>query len=92
MTNQQQPGALEPSGAKSGFLTMMLAVGGPIFLLFGLHRLYTGHIGVGLGQLFTLGGCGIWQLIDIVSIVTRKYTDKNGAQLLRDHPLRKLAK
>jgi len=86
----QQPLAASPS-SKSGFFTMMLAVGGPIFLMCGLHRLYTGHIGVGLAQLFTFGGCGIWQLVDIVSIVTRKYTDANGEQLRRDHPLRKLA-
>lgn len=87
MTDQQQ----QP-GQKSGFVTMMLAIGGPIFLLFGLHRLYTGHVGVGLAQLFTLGGCGIWQLIDLISLVTKKFTDKNGQPLLADHPLRKLAK
>ncbi len=89
---EQQLNAPQEGAQKSGFLTMMLAIGGPCFLLFGLHRLYTGHIGVGLAQLFTLGGCGIWQLIDLVSLVTRKFTDKNGNALLKDHPIRKLMK
>lgn len=79
-------------GEKSGFLTMMLAWGGPFVLLFGLHRIYTGHVGTGVLQLFTLGGCGVWQLIDIIAIITKKFRDKNGKALKADHPLRKLAK
>ncbi len=79
-----------PQGAKSKFLTMMLAVGLPIFGICGVHRIYTGHIGIGIAQFFTFGGCGIWQLIDIISLVTGKYTDKDGAALVSDHPIRKL--
>lgn len=78
------------AGGKSGFVTMLLAIGPACVGIFGVHRLYTGHIGIGLAQLFTFGGCGIWQLIDIIMIVTRKYTDAQGRQLLRDHPLRKV--
>jgi len=82
-TDPQQAG-------KSGFVTMMLAIGPAIFGICGMHRLYTGHVGIGLAQLFTFGGCGIWQLIDIISIVTGKFTDKNGRALKKDHPVRKL--
>ena len=40
--------------------------------LFGLHRFYKGDKKIGLWQLFTLGGLGIWWIIDIVKILTGK--------------------
>ena len=44
----------------------------------GVHRFYTGHTGIGVAQLLTLGGCGIWTLIDLIMIITQKYKDANG--------------
>lgn len=81
---------MAPQGGKSGFVTMMLAIAPAIFGICGVHRFYTGHIGIGVAQLLTLGGCGVWQLVDIISIATRKYTDSQGRALLKDHPIRKL--
>ena len=55
-----------------------------IFLgYFGVHRFYTKQIGIGILQLITGGGCGIWWLIDIIMIVTDCYRDGNGKPLVR---------
>lgn len=53
---------------------------------FGVHRFYTGHITYGLIQLLTLGGLGIWQLIDLVRIGLGRYRDVNGLPLRSDNP------
>ena len=44
----------------------------------GIHRFYVGKIGTGILQLFTLGGLGIWALIDFIMIVTGNFKDKQG--------------
>ncbi|WP_326599325.1 protein kinase domain-containing protein [Streptomyces sp. NBC_01803] len=51
-----------------------------IFLgVFGVGRFYTGHVGIGLIQLFTCGGWGLWALIDgIVFLVSDSRTDGMG--------------
>ena len=41
-----------------------------------LLSLFLGTIGV--LQLITLGGCGVWTLIDIIMIVTGNFKDKDG--------------
>ncbi|MDX1445983.1 TM2 domain-containing protein [Lishizhenia sp.] len=45
---------------------------------FGVHRFYAGKIGTGILMLITLGGLGIWSLIDIILIATGNFKDKNG--------------
>ena len=44
----------------------------------GAHRFYAGKIGTGILQLITLGGCGIWTVIDLIMIITGNFKDKNG--------------
>ncbi len=45
----------------------------------GIHRFYLGYVWQGVVQLLTLGGCGIWALIDLVRIITGDLGPKNGS-------------
>ena len=45
---------------------------------FGGHRFYVGKVGTGILMLITLGGLGIWTLIDFVIIVCGAFKDKDG--------------
>ena len=47
----------------------------------GIHRFYVGKIGTGVLMLITLGGLGIWNLIDFIIIVMQKFTDGEGNTL-----------
>lgn len=51
------------------------------FGVFGVDRFYLGHVGVGLGKLFTFGGLGIWALIDFILIATKNVKDYQGVPL-----------
>lgn len=87
-----QPGYGQPPPAagKSKFLTILLLLLPSMFGICGVHRFYTGHIGIGIAQFLTLGGCGVWQLVDLIFIITGKYTDSTGQPLVADHPLRRM--
>jgi len=49
----------------------------------GIHRFYTKHTVIGIVQLLTLGGCGIWTLIDLIMIATGSFKDADGNTLVR---------
>ena len=50
---------------------------------FGVHSFYTKKTGIGVAQLLTLGGCGIWVLIDFIMIILGSFKDGYGQPLVR---------
>lgn len=59
-------------------LILSILVGG-----LGVDRFYLGYTGLGVAKLLTLGGCGIWAIIDIILIATGKLPDAQGRPLAR---------
>ena len=49
----------------------------------GAHRFYVGKIFTGLLMIVTLGGLGIWAVVDLVRIIVGSFRDKHGLLLQR---------
>ncbi|MFC5835119.1 TM2 domain-containing protein [Nonomuraea insulae] len=65
---------------KSWLATVLLC----FFLgVLGVHRFYVGKIGTGILMIITLGGFGVWVLIDFIMILIGKFTDKQGQPLAK---------
>lgn len=47
----------------------------------GIDRFYLGYTGIGVAKLLTLGGCGIWALVDLILIAMRNVPDSDGRPL-----------
>jgi len=68
------------TGQKSWIVALLLS----FFLgVLGVHRFYVGKIGTGILMLVTLGGLGVWALIDLITIAVGKFSDKQGLPLAR---------
>lgn len=63
-------------GGKSQWVAAILCffIGG-----IGIHRFYLGYTWQGIVQILTLGGCGIWALIDLIRILTGDLQPKDGS-------------
>lgn len=69
-----------PTAAPKSFTTALLLsffLGG-----LGVDRFYLGYTGIGVAKLLTLGGCGIWSLIDFIMIAMRKVPAADGTPLV----------
>jgi hypothetical protein len=47
----------------------------------GIDRFYLGYTGLGILKLITLGGCGIWYIVDVILIATGNLQPKDGSRL-----------
>jgi len=47
----------------------------------GVDRFYLGQTGLGVAKLLTIGGCGVWALIDFILIAMKKLKDAQGLRL-----------
>lgn len=55
-------------------LLLVILVGG-----LGIHRFYLGYTTIGIIQLLTAGGCGVWALIDLIRIITGDLKPADGS-------------
>jgi hypothetical protein len=69
-----------PEGRFDWLTTLLLC----FFLgVFGVHSFYTKKNSIGIAQLLTLGGCGIWTTIDLIMIIVGSFKDGDGNALHR---------
>lgn len=81
--NAQTPGAAEARNPaeepRSWYWAMLFSV----FLgWLGIDRFYLGYIGTGILKLVTLGGIGVWWVIDLILIVMFKLRDSKERPLV----------
>jgi len=76
---------MSPLGKSTSDKEWMTALLLSIFLgSLGVDRFYLGYTKLGVAKLLTLGGCGVWYIIDIINIATGKMVDVEGRELKRD--------
>ena len=64
--------------SKNGGLLFVLCL---LFGIFGAHRFYAGKTGTAILQLITIGGVGIWTIIDLLFIIFSEFTDGQGLKV-----------
>ena len=71
--NENNPTANTSEKSFIILLLLSIFIGG-----LGIDRFYVGKIGTGILKLITLGGFGVWWLIDLIIIVSGNMKDAEG--------------
>ena len=72
---QEQHTAREDVSEKKRSVALLLCV---LYGWLGLHRFYAGKVGTALLMMLTIGGFGIWYVIDLVWLVSGTFEDSEG--------------
>ncbi len=88
MSHYASPAFPGQTGNKEFLATWLLALflGG-----LGVDRFYLGKIATGILKLVTVGGFGVWTIIDLVLVLTDSARDKQGLKLANYAKYSKLA-
>ena len=66
----------EPGISEKNFVaTLILCI---LLGWLGVHRFYVGKWVTGIIMLLTVGGLGIWSLVDLIMIATQTFKDSDG--------------
>jgi len=72
---------------KSILILLSILLGG-----LGIDRFYRGQIGLGIFKLLTLGGCGIWALIDSILYIVGSHPVDSEGKIILDKKTTELVK
>lgn len=76
--NEGGVGAVRPRSEKRILPALILCW---FFFWIGAHRFYVGKPGTAILHILTLGGLGVWAVVDTIMIVTGSFTDSEGNKI-----------
>ncbi|MBC7869100.1 TM2 domain-containing protein [Candidatus Saccharibacteria bacterium] len=88
-TLEVQPQPITPTHPQRHFLAVFFL--SFMWGIFGIDRFYLGKVWTGILKLLTLGGFGMWVIIDLAVIMSGAMRDKQGNEMLEAARYKKFA-